>query len=216
MSQQFISPEFQKNWFTCPHCWAFSKQEWEQLYANNNWWISMATCDHCNKISIWFWNADFYNRWLMDSGNIVYPKSTNIPLPNEDLDQKIQEDYLEASNIVNDSPRWACALLRLALQKLMIQLWESGKDINNDIGNLVKKWLNPTIQQALDTVRVIWNESVHPWEIDMKDNTETATQLFGLINIIAEFLITQPRKIAELYWTLPEGKLKWIEDRDAN
>jgi len=36
---------------------------------------------------------------------MIYPQSTNIPLPNGDLEQGIQDDYLEASNIVNNSPR---------------------------------------------------------------------------------------------------------------
>ena len=215
MSSHYVIPEFQKEWFTCPNCWAFAKQNWQRLHIENNGAISMATCDHCHKFTIWQW-ATFLWQHSLQVGNarLIFPKISNIPQPNLDLNQEIKLDYFEAWNIVDDSPRWACALLRLALQKLMIQLWEQWKDINKDIGNLVKNWLNPTIQKALDTVRVVWNESVHPWEINMEDNWEIATKLFWLINIIANQLITQPKEIDELYQVIPESKLKGIEDRD--
>lgn len=70
---------------------------------------------------------------------LIYPKSSIAPLPNEDMPDDVKVDYLETRNIVNDSPRGACALLRVALQKLMYHLGESGNNLNEDIGNLVKK-----------------------------------------------------------------------------
>ncbi len=145
---------------------------------------------------------------------MIEPKKISVPLLNEDLDDEIKDDYLEAANILNDSPRWAWALLRLALQKLMKQLWKKWKNINNDIWELVKEWLNPTIQKALDSVRIIWNEAVHPWELDLKDDIETVTKIFWLINIIANALITIPKQIEKDYWMLPEEKIKGIENRD--
>jgi len=36
---------------------------------------------------------------------MIYPKKISVPLPNSDLEQGIQDDYLEAANILNDSPR---------------------------------------------------------------------------------------------------------------
>ena len=72
------------------------------------------------------------------------------------------------------------ALLRLALQKLCKELGEGGKDINSDIANLVKKGLRPSIQKALDIVRVTGNESIHPGVLDMKDNRDVALKLLSL------------------------------------
>lgn len=217
MIPKFVSPEFWLNGFNCARCWAFAKQKYKELYLGEIESLSVTICDHCEKISVWIGDTEisYSDQWSMDSGKMIYPRDAWVPLPNEDLIQEIQKDYLEASNIVNDSPRGACAILRLALQKLLIQLWENGNDINTSIWNLVKKWLNPTLQQAFDTVRIVWNESVHPWEIDMKDNVEIATQLFGLINIIADSLLTIPRKTAELYGKLPKEKLEGIQNRDS-
>ena len=70
------------------------------------------------------------------------------------------------------------------------------------------------VQQALDIVRVIGNEAVHPGQIEVSDNPAIAASLFRLVNIIAEHMISEPKAIAELYRSLPPDKLKGIEDRD--
>ena len=106
-------------------------------------------------------------------------------------------------------------MLRLAIQKLCIQLGEKGLDLNTDIGNLVKKGLPQKVQQSLDTLRVIGNEAVHPGQIEMKDNVETASALFRLVNFIAEKLITEPNEIEEIYSTIPDNKKEQIAKRDG-
>ena len=220
MTNKLISPSFYGKSFTCPHCGVLAKQDRNKEYWGTNWCIYKAICQHCNKISIWFTNNVHVYQYqgnceAKDWCDMYYPKQINVSLPNDDLENWIKEDYLEAAKIVQDSPRWACALLRLALQKLMIQVWEKWKDINKDIWNLVKNWLSPTIQKALDTVRVIGNESIHPWILDLKDDFDTANKMFWLINIIASFLITQPKEIQSMYWSLPEDKLDGITQRDS-
>lgn len=164
--------------------------------------MDVGKCDHCSKITIWL------------DDKMIYPSKPNVPIPNEDLDSEIKKDYNEAAEIVEKSPKAAVALLRLAIQKLCKQLGESGENINNDIGELVKKGLPQKIQKSLDIVRVIGNESVHPGQINLDDNKETAYKLFDLINLIANAMITQPKEIDNLYGTLPEEKLKGITERD--
>jgi hypothetical protein len=94
-------------------------------------------------------------------------------------------------------------------------LGESGKNINDDIASLVKKGLPVQIQKALDIVRVVGNESVHPGQIDLNDNQEIANKLFDLINIIAQVMITQPKEISALYENIiPDDKKEAIEKRD--
>lgn len=67
---------------------------------------------------------------------------------------------------------------------------------------------------ALDVVRVIGNEAVHPGQVDLRDDRDTATRLFGLVNLIAEKMISEPKHVAAMYNALPQPKLKAIEDRD--
>ena len=153
--------------------------------------------------------------WM--DGTMVVPDMEGVPYPNDDLIDDIKEDYMEARSVLSRSPRGAAALLRLALQKLCKQLGESGRDINSDIANLVKKGLRPSIQKALDIVRVTGNESVHPGVLDMKDNREVALKLFELVNLIADVMISEPKRVDELYETVvPDEKKKAIAGRDGD
>ncbi len=147
---------------------------------------------------------------------MVYPLTGNVEMANPDLPENIKNDYNEAKDIVNISPRGAAALLRLAVQKLCIHLGEKGKNINDDIESLVKKGLPKTMQQALDSVRVVGNNAVHPGTIDLNDKIEIAYALFGFVNVICEVLISQPKKIQEFYEkNIPEGIRNGIEKRDS-
>jgi hypothetical protein len=88
--------------------------------------------------------------------------------------------------------------------------------IDDDIGSLVKKGLSPLVQRSLDAVRVIGNEAVHPGTLDLKDDTDTAFQLFDLVNIIAEQMISNPKHVDEIDAKIPEAKRKAIENRDKS
>jgi hypothetical protein len=146
---------------------------------------------------------------------MIHPDASGAPPVNPDLTEEIQSDYQEASGIVARSPRGAAAILRLCVQKLCQQLDLPGKDLNKDIGQLVKRGLNPQVQQALDIVRVIGNNAVHPGQIDLRDDRATALRLCALLNLIADAMISQPKQVRELYESLPEGQRDAIERRDS-
>lgn len=165
--------------------------------------LNISECYNCGKQAIWVHRS------------LVHPHERLGPLPNSDLPSNIQTDFEEARSIVNVSPRGAAALLRLCVQKLCAHLGEGGRNIDTDIANLVKKGLNPVIQQSLDIVRVVGNESVHPGTLDLRDDQETAIQLLRLINAIGEQMISHPKAVKEMYEKLPEAKRKAIEARDG-
>lgn len=205
MASNYYPPKFSSKQFHCPHCGVFAKQKWPLVYINshaqNN--LKSSQCDHCDNYSFWF------------NERLTIPDVKTCPPINEFAPESIIADYNEAANILNKSPRGAAALLRLALQKLLKELGELGENINDDIKSLVKKGLPNEIQQALDIVRVIGNESVHPGQIDLNDNRNTADQLFILINFIIEDRIERPKKIQDLYEKLPENKRLAIAKRDS-
>ena len=207
----FVPPEFKASAFNCPHCNAFANQIWENVYyALPGYNVSTlpdlkkAVCTHCKEYTLWHFEK------------MIYPEDSGVRPPNPDLRDDIKEDYLEAKGIVNKSSRGATALLRLCIQKLCEQLGESGKNINTDIANLVKKGLPQRIQQALDIVRVVGNNAVHPGQIDLKDDRDTAMKLFELINLVAEVMITQPKEIEKIYGTLPQTQIDAIQQRDKS
>ncbi len=146
---------------------------------------------------------------------MIVPLTGGAPLPHPDLPEDVKADYLEARSIAGLSPRGAAALLRLTIDKLTTNLGAEGRDINDRIRDLVRKGLDPRIQQALDVVRVVGNESVHPGTIDLRDDLELAGALFMLVNEIVDQMITRPKRIAEVYAKLPQDKRDAIAKRDA-
>ena len=196
--------------FNCIHCGAFSVQSWRSLLHDSRTgsfhWLEdwkMCQCFACNQYSIWF------------DSNLIYPDCSIAELPHVDLSEVIKADFNEARSIVNKSPRGAAAILRLCVQKLMVQLGEKGKNLNDDIGALVKKGLPIMVQQMLDAVRVIGNNAVHPGEIDMTDNRELALQLFRIINLVADKMIAEPKRLHAIYGAFSPGVHDAIAKRDA-
>ena len=164
--------------------------------------IFLSQCFDCSQISI----------WIHDS--LVFPSNRHGPPPNPDLPDHIKNDYEEASSILQLSPRGAAALLRLCVQKLCIHLGEKGGNLNDDIGNLVQKGLDPLIQKALDAMRVIGNAAVHPGHLDLNDDPEIAGQLFVLLNLITERMIGHPKHIEDMYGKISGPKKDAIGKRD--
>lgn len=166
--------------------------------------FAVATCASCNDFTLWV------------NKEIVYPKKTTVSPPNEDLDEDIKALYIEASNILIDSPKGSTALLRLALQKLLKQIGGSGQNINKDIKDLVADNLSSQMQKALDLLRVVGNNAVHPGQIDLDDNVEIARKLFDILNYIAYELITKPKELERLYADLiPADTQEHIKQRDG-
>jgi hypothetical protein len=154
---------------------------------------------------------------------MVYPIATTAPAAPEDLPENCQADYGEARRVLDTSPRAAAALLRLVTEKLCRGVCEAaesgsseGKMLYELIGQMVARGMPKTVQRALDTLRVVGNEGVHPGSMDARDDIDTARRLFGLVEVIVEQTITQPRKIAGLYGPRPTAAVPAISIRDKH
>ena len=207
----YIEPQKEKSFFTCPHCNTVSYMEYAKhhfqkdfVLANLVNILTIARCTSCGKKIIWI--DDEY----------IYPQKQAIE-PNEDMPSSVKSLFEEAGNIYALSPRAACALLRLAIDRLCNELGENDRDINKNIGGLVSRGLPLKIQQALDVVRVVGNKAVHPGTIAFDvDDEQTALMLMNLINMIVEYMISQPKQINEMYCKLPDSVKKSISKRDSN
>ncbi|MEP0210514.1 MAG: DUF4145 domain-containing protein [Paracoccaceae bacterium] len=166
-----------------------------------NVWISR--CYNCNELALWI------------VGQMVFPQRGEAPPANQDLPPEIARDYDEASSILDLSPRGSAALIRLAIQKLCKFLDQPGDNINADIKALVAGGLDPRVQKALDAVRVVGNNAVHPGQMDIQDDRATAESLFKLLNLIVEKMISEPKHVDEVYDALPASARKAIEKRDG-
>lgn len=213
MAPRYVAPYLDSDAFNCPHCEVYAHQEWGALFLHLQKLpgyppasvdgFRAARCEHCKKFSVWWY------------GGLLFPEfSAGVPAPSQDMPYDIQLDYTEAARILSKSPRGSAALSRLAIQKLCKHLGKSGRDLNDDIADLVTKGLPAQIQQALDIVRVIGNNAVHPGQIDLRDDQQIAQRLFELVNLIVDHMLTKPRQISEMYERLPQSNLEAIKRRD--
>ena len=207
---KYVAPHRGTKAFTCPYCGVLARQYhhsgppeldggYTYTYKHP---IASIICEHCKNFSLWHFDS------------MVFPNRGNAPMPNSDMPVEVKKDYEEAASISTQSPGGAAALLRLSIQKLCVCLGGSGKNINKDIETLVKNGLPANVQKALDVVRVIGNNAVHPGQIDA-DDVKTVGKLFSLVNVIVEYMISMPQKISGLYDSLPNGAKKAIERRDG-
>jgi len=227
MTNKYIAPGKNLKSFTCPHCQTLTLMTWdvhhfredlviddmgEPVYYYNSFneevfdyynELTIARCHNCGKKIIWVDN------------NYIYPNIVADEV-NQDLPESVKQLYNEAGLIYNQSPRAACALLRLAIDRLCNELGETDRDINKNIGALVEKGLPKKVQQALDVVRVVGNKAVHPGVIAFDvDDANTAKSLMRLINMIGQSMITDPKEIEDMYNQLPESAKESIEKRDG-
>lgn len=200
------------NTFVCPYCHAVSQFECKRLakllpIANVSAVLISAQCVACDEFSIFLISN---NEELQ-----LFPYSlTDIPQPNEDMPEDIKKIYLEAATVLKDSPRASAALSRLAIDHLTLKFSDKN-NLNSRIADMVSKGLSPMVQQALDTVRVIGNNAVHPGTINLGDNTKLALSLLELVNLIVDKQISEPKKIQEVYDRLPKSSLEAIKKRDS-
>ena len=219
MNQNYVAPEFGEEAFHCPHCNVYAHHNWLEIDAffyeggiqsdlakqfyHLNLSYQPARCSHCNNDSL----------WLTDTNKMIYPLVSTAPMPNEDLPDDIKEDFNEARAIAQLSPRGAAALLRLCLQKLCEHFGKKSMRIDKAIEELVKEGISLEVQQALDIVRLVGNNAVHPGAIDLKENIETVNYLFDFINLIAQEMITNPKNRKAFLESLPQKHQSIIEKR---
>jgi hypothetical protein len=214
MGIDYFPPSYAATAFQCPFCTVKAKQHWVQLHGGlaalggsriviDVKQIGAAMCEHCSEMTVWV------------NQQLVYPPATLAPPANPDLPSDARASYDEAAGIAARSPRGAAALLRLSVQQLCIHLGLPGKNLNEDIAALVSQGLNPDVQLALDSLRVVGNNAVHPLEMQLEDDVETASSLFAAVNFIADQMITHRAKVRALFAKLPAGARDAIKKRDG-
>ena len=152
MAKKYIEPQKELFTYTCPHCNTISQVEKDthhfqsDLYSTKGMGMGIRNqltihrCQCCGKKIIWIDNAYIYPEIVAEDANADMPES-------------VKQLYNEAGLIYNKSPRAACALLRLAIDKLCNELGETDRDINKNIGALVKKGcLNPMLMRLLNII----------------------------------------------------------------
>lgn len=218
-----VTPGFSLNAFTCPHCGyhsQFRDQLVPQFYKGRKILKLHATfrgetyeavptdffeffqpseylvkvCTHCGKITLW------------ENCDMVYPYGTSIQ-PSEHMPEDIANVFREAQSITNLSPRAACALLRVCLEKLATQA--GGVD-----GPLAKKieslGLSPRMKKLAEACRLTGNEAMHGdyFDLDITEEEliDNAYAVSGFINRLTEEFFGLEAETNELIGKMNEIK----------
>src|SRR5688572_6293298 len=98
--------------FECPHCGVVASQWWSELGSGIRMTPrpKVCQCSECEKVSIWY------------QGHMLVPATGGVMPPSPDLPKEVQADYNEARAVLAHSLRSAAALLRLAIEKLCVEL----------------------------------------------------------------------------------------------
>ena len=204
----FVQPIESLDAFNCPHCNAYSTQLWTGIKKNyNNSYIttnnySVGCCQRCHDITIW------------KEEKIIFPLIGNVELANPDMTEDVKNHYNEARNVVSQSPRSACVLLRLCVEKICDEKITGNLNLHGKIKKLVKQGLDEDMVKALDSVRVIGGEAAHSLKMDLNDDIKTATRLFKIVNFISEWAHSRKKIIDGIYDIIPDENKKAIKKRD--
>lgn len=210
MSKGYVAPEFEAKAFTCPHCDVYAQQTWDvprfqYMGEVNDQKCVEASCFNCKQITLWVKDDTHSSRQM------VYPTMKIGPLPNPDIPKDIQDDYNEARNIASASPRSACMLLRLCIEKICKEV--EGADLNQKIKKLGDKGFDKDIIISMDTIRVIGGQAVHSLQMNLQDDVSTAKLLFEIVNDISDYMYSRKKRIRKVYKSLPQSKKSAVKER---
>ena len=224
MNASYEHPTFRATRFTCPHCGALASMEWHLLPPLNkdiigsglqNFWEA-AVCAACGDQSLWNTQSKKPAAKAHGAGlEMCYPTVPVGPPPSEDMPAEIVQDYREARLVAAASPRAAAALLRLCVQKLCKHFGQPGENINSDIKALVAAGLSLQMQHALDTVRIVGNNAVHPGLLSDGEMESTVPVLFKVVAFIVDDFITKPRMLQKAYLATPQSARDAVDKRDG-
>lgn len=216
MSEKYFPPKHKSSNFHCAICSVYARQYWANLVTYNKFAyqglsnhdlpdaFTVSKCSHCDKYTLWI------------NEQINFPANINAENPNDDMPEDVKALYNESARILSISPRAAAALLRLGLQILLGSVGGKGKNINDDIKTIVATGVEAQTQKALDILRVFGNQGAHPGEINLNENPELVSSMYGLMNFITDRLISHKKKIDGMFDSLPEGIKDQIQKRDGD
>jgi hypothetical protein len=130
--------------------------------------LHVSGCHSCNGFALWV------------SGRLLFP----IRL--EKTPELVEEDFADAAAILNKFPREATALMRVCIQKLVPLLKKDGSYLNDYMSSVVRKGLEVEIQQSMEVLQVLRNESGQPTNLETQEDKEMALRFFDSLKAVLE------------------------------
>lgn len=154
--------------------------------------VFVTECCSCGNLVYW------------EKGDIKYPVRSGIA-PAKDMPEDAKEVFNEAQAIIGLSPRAACALLRVCLEKI-VDWYGENEHVEGfkKSDKLYKKietiGISPAFQRICKACRIAGNEHAHSGEIDLsgEDSFEIAEAMSRMINSLVNTWIAPIRESEEV------------------
>jgi hypothetical protein len=149
--------------------------------------------------------------WVGDQ--LVWPKGTTSLESTLDASADVPEDSRKISQTLDASLRGAAALLRVATEKLCKELGDSEQQPRPAITPLLQEEVDARVLKVLEAMRVIESNAMPSDHVSVRDDRATAETLSGLVNLICEKMMIEPRQLQALYTKVREGAQNGIEQQ---
>lgn len=204
------APVFGQDACVCPRCDVFAQHSWHPVEYDPTWKATgnsanlliqkpanprapipvqgafFQLCSHCRQLSLW------------SQEELIRPlPNPPGPPPLDEAPRAVRDLHLEARAICQASPRGAAALLRLALDKLLVELGYSSGGLADRLKEARDGGtLSPQIYDAALAVKLLGDNGVHPGEIDLHELPTSAASMMEFLNLVVEETIIRERRIA--------------------
>jgi hypothetical protein len=99
------------------------------------------------------------------------------------------------------------------MEKLCKELGDSEQGPRPAITPLLQEEVDARVLKVLEAMRVIESNAMPSDHVSVRDDQATAETLSGLVNLICEKMMIEPRQLQALYTKVREGAQNGIEQR---
>lgn len=136
--------------------------------------------------------------------DLVYPVMNGIP-PVDCMPDEAKEVFKESQDIIGLSPRAACALLRICVERMINATGAKGGNLAAKLDSLK---LPPKLASLARACRLVGNDAVHNNVIDLSVGSDEA-------KVVSEALSRFANRIAEELFGMAEEADEWIAKIEA-
>ena len=207
----------------CPHClvavhvrWNFrALQTVRPGYEDLGWHALTTPCASCNELIVRIVKrvlTDDEERVVID--RLVHPPGRSRPtVDSEAIPQALKEDYLEACEVLEISPKASAVLSRRVLQGILKEQGYDSRNLHQQIIDVLAEdgpaALPGSLRDTIDVIRHFGNFSAHPI------TQETTLQLVDVEPDEAEWCLQIVEELFRHYYVEPDRRRKRIEETRA-
>lgn len=167
--------------------------------------IERDECEFYEPEQVCLWRCPNCRKLVLEvAGKISYPTGSGISAV-DCMPQEAKEVFEEAQSIINLSPRAACAMLRVCVERMVNATDAEGDNLSKKIESLK---LPPKMANLAHACRLIGHDAVHDNVIDFSIDSEEAQAVSGALSRFAN-------RIAEELFGIVEEADEWTAKIEA-